>query len=96
MVYVTDPKRLAPKDKIRYICEVMAMRARGRAEIKAAEAKRAKRASKRAKNAVIAAPELKMRKHMGVVSDELYGPAISLGCRPWQVEWSHKVHGPCF
>jgi hypothetical protein len=81
MVYVTDPKKLAPKDRIRYIVEVMAMRARGRADLKKAALKRVKRAQNRAKQ-VVSAPSY--HRHLGMVDDAEYGDSVHLGCRPYQ------------
>jgi hypothetical protein len=82
---LTDPRALPPALRLKYIVDAMAMRARGRDARKAAEAKRAKRRAKHAKTALLGGFKPKTRKHMGVVSDELYGPAIHLGCRPWEV-----------
>ncbi len=78
-----NPKELPAPLRLKYIVEAMAMRARGRAEIKAAEAKRALKAQKRAKSRIIAIPAPIMRKHMGVVDDAYYGNSVHLGCRAW-------------
>lgn len=77
-----SPKELEPRLRMQYIVEVMKMRARGRAEMKAAQAKRLKRAYNRIKQALGASEVRRTHRYEGEVDDAAYAPVMALSSVP--------------